>query len=421
MIFKKTAMFICAALLAACMLFLSACNGGPGAETGSQTDNGDPSSAVSRAYDGLFTGIVEISVTVPTSDLAVMLNNADDETYYQATVFVNGTKCSTAGIKTRGNTTYVSESDSIRYSFKIKFGKYQKGVTVNGLDELYLNNMAYDPSYIREYLAYLAFSSLDAAAPLATFAKVTVNGEYYGLYLAVEGTDDSFLKRAFGDNDGSLYKSKRGATLTEFDASAFSLKNGDDNGLKNVSALVKALSSGEGIEEVLDVSSVLKYAAVVAVLGCEDSYLGPKSENYYLYDADGELTVIPWDLKLSFGTDGSMRKTNYAIKTSLLTSSVTDPYFDVLATERPLVSKLLENEEYMKEYKGYLKQVCDFLSKCETEYLPALKTKLENEVRADGKKFYGDEAFDAEFTDGENTLLGFIKARRNNVMTQIGE
>lgn len=418
---KKTLKLFPAAFLTVCMLFLSACGGGTPKETDTQTGEEAPVPAASKAYDGLFGDIMDISVTVPTADLNVMLKNADDETYYQATVFVNGIKCSTAGIKTRGNTTYVSEADSIRYSFKLKFGKYQKGVKINGLDELCLNNMAYDPSYVREYLAYLAFASLDAAAPLAAFAKVTVNGEYYGLYLAVEGTDDSFLKRAFGDNEGSLYKAKKGAALTEYDASAFSLKNGDDNGLKKISALINALSSGEGIGDVLDVSSVLKYAAVISVLGCEDSYLGPKAENYYLYDADGELTIVPWDLKLSFGTDGSMRKTNYSIKTSLLTASVLEPYFDVLATDRPLVSKLLENEEYLNEYKGYLKEVCDFLSKCETDYLPALKAKLTEAVESDTKKFYDTDAFVSEFEDGENSLLGFIKARRENVLSRIGE
>ncbi len=410
-----------ASLLALCFLFLSACGG---SEQNEQNPAGTaiegPLPSGNGAYDGLFTDIIEISVTVPSTDLSAMQRNPDDDTYYQASAVINGTQCSAVGIKTRGNTTYVSEVDSSRYSFKLKFGKFQKGVTLNGLDELYLNNMAYDPSYIREYLAYFAFASLDAAAPLASFAKLTVNGEYYGLYLAVEGIDDSFMKRAFGDNDGSLYKSEKGATLTAFDASVFSLKNGDDQGLKNVSTLIKALSSGEGIEDVLDVSSVLKYAAVIAVLGCEDSYLGPKSENYYLYECDDNLSIVPWDLKLSFGTDGSMRKTGYTIKASLITSSVTDPYYDVLATERPLVSKLLANEKYFEEYKGYIKKLAEFLEKCE-QYLPELKETLNDAVSTDTKKFYDMEAFESEFVDGENTLLGFIKARRANILTQICE
>ncbi len=420
MIFKNTVRIIAAALIAVFALSLFACNNGPSADTGDVTAAPGELPSSAAAYDGLFSSMMEINVTVPTADLAAMLKSPDDETYYQATVFVNGMKCSTAGIKTRGNTTFVSEAESEKYSFKIQFGKYQKGVKINGLDELYLNNMSYDPSCVREYLAYLCFAELDAEAPLAAFAKLTVNGEYYGVYLAVEGVDDSFLKRAFGDNDGTLYKSQKGAALTEFDASAFSVKNGDDKGLKNISALIKALSSGEGVEDILDVSAVLKYAAIAACLGLEDSYLGPKSENYYLYDEDGMLEIVPWDLKLSFGTDGALRKTGYAIKSSLITASVAEPYFDVLATERPLVSKLLENEEYLKEYKGYAKDIAGFLQRCE-EYLPKLKTTVSEAVKADTRSFYGFEAFEAEFTDGENTLLGFIKARRANILTQLGE
>ena len=416
---KKTLKIIASALLAVCTLFLFACGDG-GSGTATQTEKPDDLPSGAAAYDGLFSDMMEISVTVPKADLAAMFKSPEDEEYYQATVFVNGTKCSTAGIKTRGNTTYVTEAESDRYSFKIQFGKYQKGVKINGLDELYLNNMAYDPSFLREYLAYLCFAELDAEAPLATFAKLTINGEYFGLYLAVEGADDSFLKRAYGDNDGSLYKSSKGAALAEFDASAFSLKNGDDKGLKKISALINALSSGEGIEDVLNVPSVLKYAAIVSVIGCEDSYLGPKSENYYLYESDDGLSIFPWDLKLSFGTDGSLRKTNYAIKTALITASVADPYFDVLATDRPLVSKLLANEKYLNEYYGYVKEAAEFLKRCE-EYLPKLKDKISDAVGSDTKKFFDLETFEAEFTDGGNSLLGFIKARRASILTQTGE
>lgn len=35
---------------------------------------------------------------------------------------------------------------------------------------------------------------------------ITVNGEDWGLYLAVEAVEDSFLKRNYGSNHGELYK-----------------------------------------------------------------------------------------------------------------------------------------------------------------------------------------------------------------------
>lgn len=43
-------------------------------------------------------------------------------------------------------------------------------------------------------------------APLCSYAYITVNGEEWGLYLAVEGVEESFLERNYGDGSGELYK-----------------------------------------------------------------------------------------------------------------------------------------------------------------------------------------------------------------------
>ena len=37
-------------------------------------------------------------------------------------------------------------------------------------------------------------------------AEIYVNGEYWGLYLAVECIDDSFIERTFSTDGGFLYK-----------------------------------------------------------------------------------------------------------------------------------------------------------------------------------------------------------------------
>ena len=39
-----------------------------------------------------------------------------------------------------------------------------------------------------------------------SFVYITVNGEDLGLYLAVEGVEESFLKRNYGSDYGELYK-----------------------------------------------------------------------------------------------------------------------------------------------------------------------------------------------------------------------
>ena len=59
---------------------------------------------------------------------------------------------------------------------------------------------------MKDYLTYQMMGYFDVAAPLCSYVYLTVNGEDWGLYLAVEGVEESFLKRNYGANYGELYK-----------------------------------------------------------------------------------------------------------------------------------------------------------------------------------------------------------------------
>ncbi len=391
-------------------------------ETQAQTDDGG-NTVYTGAYGGLFDSgkIINVEVTMAESDKTAMFSSPETEEYYHADVAVDGVSVENAGFRTRGNVSYVSTTQTDRYSFKIHFGKFTQGATLNGLDELCLNNMAYDPSYIREYLTYMALAELGAPAPLAVFANVTVNGVYSGLYLAVEAVDDSFLERVYGNSDGNLYKAGRDSTMLTADTATFELKNGDDVGMNELKRMINALSDIEKLPTYLDISSVLKYAAVNAVIANEDSYLGEKAQNYYLYSQNGKLTMIPWDFNLAFGTDTSQRKESYAIKTELINSDVKSPYFGVLPTDRPLVSSILANDTYYAEYMGYVQRLSDFLEDLPKECAD-IKAIISDAVSKDTEAFYGYDMFTNEFNEnGENSLLGFIKGRSDALKAQIAQ
>ncbi len=427
---KKNVFFrIISAVLAILTLSLCSCKVDLGISTEAETDdNGTvvlPSGLgdigrKSGEYNGMFDGIMTVNVTMGEAELSTVLDHADSEMYCECGVSVGRESLQNVGIKPRGNTAYVTECDSRKYSFKLKFNKYTKGQKLNGLDEMYLNNMSYDPSFVREYLAYALFSlSSGISAPLSTFAKVYINGEYYGLYLAVEAVDESFLKREFGNADGNLYEGNKGSAFTSDDTSTFTLERGNDTALTKISKIYNAIADGEGIENVLDVESVLRYAAVVAVLCGQESYLGAKAENYYLYeDKDGLTYMIPWDLKTVLGTDLSLKKTEYSVDTGLISASVTEPYFGLEAEDRPLVSKLLENEKYKSEYLSYAAYYCGELSAMLPK-LSGLKEAIDEAALSDTKHFFDKETYAAEFSDGENTLYGFIKSRCENVTSQL--
>ncbi|MBR2476644.1 MAG: CotH kinase family protein [Clostridia bacterium] len=152
---------------------------------------------------------IDINITIESAKWEEMMNNAMAEEYYECDISINGESFYKVGIRPKGNTslsTIARDPDNNRYSFKVEFDRFVDGQTCFGLDKLVLNNGYADATFMKEAIIYDMFSYLGADAPLYNFAKVSVNGEYWGVYLALEGVEDSFLLRNYGGEKGNLYK-----------------------------------------------------------------------------------------------------------------------------------------------------------------------------------------------------------------------
>lgn len=149
-----------------------------------------------------------VDIVADENDWTEMLQNALQEEYIPCTVVIDGERAANVGIRPKGNTSLrsVASSDSDRYSFKLEFDRYETGKTWNGLDKLCLNNCIQDNTYMKDFLCCQMMNALGADAPLSSFAWVTVNGEDWGLYAAVEAVEDSFTQRVYGAEEGELYK-----------------------------------------------------------------------------------------------------------------------------------------------------------------------------------------------------------------------
>ena len=136
------------------------------------------------------------------------LETCENEEYAVCSVVIDGEASKNVGIRAKGNTslTTVSAMDSDRYSFKIEFDHYEDGKSWYGLDKLCLNNTIQDTTYMKDYIAYRLMASFGVDAPLCSYVWITVNGEDWGLYLAVEGVEDAFLRRNYSADHGELYK-----------------------------------------------------------------------------------------------------------------------------------------------------------------------------------------------------------------------
>ncbi len=158
----------------------------------------------------LFSGEpITVNILMEEDEWEEMLQNAIQEEYYQCDVEINGQTFYRVGIRPKGNTSLTSiasDPDTDRYSFKLEFDKYVDGQTCWGLDKLVLNNNYADATNMREALIYDMYHYLDADASLCSYASISINGDYWGVYLALEAVEDSFLLRNFGAENGEIYK-----------------------------------------------------------------------------------------------------------------------------------------------------------------------------------------------------------------------
>lgn len=176
------------------------------------------------------------TIDIVMDDWEGFLETCTNEEYSSCAVVIDGESYKNVAIRAKGNTSLssVAAYGNNRYSFKIEFDHYDSGKTYYGLDKLCLNNIIQDKTYLKDYVSYTLMNKMGVAAPLCSFVQIRVNGETWGLYLAVEAVEESFLQRNYGKNYGELYKpdsmSMGGGRGNgrEFDMDAFSEQFGVD-------------------------------------------------------------------------------------------------------------------------------------------------------------------------------------------------
>ncbi|WP_238403701.1 CotH kinase family protein [Paenibacillus paridis] len=406
-LFKKCTLSAIAFMIAAVLFTFSTASSGSTAWAAEQ--------GVAQPYESLFEGdqMIDVNVTIGDEDWKSILESPLDKEYKNVTVEVDGNVVNNVGFSTKGNLTLnavASMTDSDRYSFRLKFDKYDKSQTLLGLDKMVLNNSYADPSFLREYLHYEALRAIGLDAPLTVFTNLYINGELYGFYVGVEAIDDSYMERNFGEGyeDGVLYDTDEKSYLqyaenSSYDSLTYELGTEDEKAsLKKFISVLNAMPDGQkgDIEDVLDVSTGLKYIAANAVLGNYDSYNGDKGHNFMLYgDASGKYSVLPWDFNMSFngysgGGRGTSSATGSTVNTNAATASVDVPVLGINMESVPLINNLLKVDEYKEQYLTYVTELVDYLEGIENR-ITELSDLIRPSVQADPTKFYTMEQFES--------------------------
>ena len=447
------------------------------------------------------------TIDIVMDDWDELIENAMSEEYYAANAVIDGESYKNIGIRAKGNTSLstVASLDSERYSFKIEFDQYDSSITYHGLDKLSLNNLIQDSTMMKDYLTYTMMNEFGVAAPLCSFVYITVNGEDWGLYLAVEGVEESSLERNYGSDYGELYKpdsmsfgggrgngkdfdrdafETRGESAEDtsqtapqtdmpqmpdmenfnpaeqlegqlpenFDASdlpedftpserpegekgdgfGFGMGSSDvklqyiDDELdsysniwnnakteiteadqKRLIASLEKLSNGEEIASVVDIEQVIRYFVVHNYVCNDDSYTGMMVHNYYLYEKDGQMAMIPWDYNLAFGTFTA------SDADSTVNTPIDNPVSGGSGEDRPMWNWILSNESYTELYHQYF---TEFLNAVDIQgIIDNAYNLIQSYVEKDPTAFYTDE----EFETGVDTLQQFCSLRSQSISTQL--
>ena len=257
--------------------------------------------------------LVEVSIDVDEKDWRALRGQSRDFlsalaegrgespfTYFPADVTIDGVTIRKAGIRKKG---FFGSLDRTRPSLKIKFDEYEEQAPAVGFDRLTLNNNKQDPSLLSQYLSYKLFNDSGTVAPRCNFAKVTVNGEYLGIYSNVESVKSPFLQHRFGDDSGGLFEGTVADFFVDY-VERFEKKNAHAKD-EHIRALAELLADEsftlDEVGEHLDVPAFVKFWATESLLGFWDGYTNNQN-NFFVYrhPRTHKFLFIPWGTDSSF-------------------------------------------------------------------------------------------------------------------------
>ena len=324
-----------------------------------------------RLFDSSYVHTVDLQV----EDWAQFLADAPQEAYIPCTAVIDGEAFYQVGLRAKGNNSLrlTQEYGLSRFSLKLEFDHYVDGGNYYGLDKLSLDASFQDNSYLKTWLVYDMMAFMGVPTPLCSFVWVTVNGAPWGLFLAIEEPEEAFARRNFGPDYGRLYKPDYRSLHDEnadvalryvgddperypniFENAKFDIDAADQARL--IEAL-RVLSVGEDLETAVNVDQVLRYFTVQVFVMNWDSYLGHTGHNYFLYEEDGILSILPWDYNLAFGTYALGMTDPIRDPNVLINWPVNTPAPGEIMRNRPLYHNLMKNGGYFDRYHAYLDQL----------------------------------------------------------------
>ena len=242
------------------------------------------------------------------------------------------------GIELRGSSSQALEKKPYGFTTRMADNVSNNNVSLLGMpseNDWVLNALAFDPSMMRDFLAYTLAKNMGNYAPRVKYVEVMVNDDYKGVYILTEkikidGDRVDLVKLTNLDNaqpeisGGYIVKSDK---LTGGDVVAWSMPSysgwnteflhdspktevitfAQDNYIESVfNSLASKTNPANpsitnGYPTVIDIPSFIDYMLMVELASNVDSYV---YSTFFHKDRNGKLRAGPvWDFNLTFGND----------------------------------------------------------------------------------------------------------------------
>ena len=209
-------------------------------------------------------------------DLKDVLAGTPPQTYYPVVFHYGSETVSNAAVRLRGKSSWVDTvmfDANPKMQFDVSFDQIDSKGKFHGVSSIHLTMPRDDWTFMNDRVGNNWLREIGLAAPCANNATFTVNGAYYGLYIAEGSVGTALLKQFFpGNSSGDLFK---GGTEAETNAATVELAA--------AAGAPRARPTSATLQGLVDLPNTVLEWAAEAVVDDADGYYGG-SHNYYIYD-----------------------------------------------------------------------------------------------------------------------------------------
>lgn len=295
-----------------------------------------------------------------------------DLPWSRADVELGGVWFTNAGLRFKGNGTFLSALQSYKRPFKIDLNKQEKKQALAGRAMLNFGNLSADQSCLSDALAYEFFRDAGVPSPRTTFARIflTIDGKFaerlLGLYVSVENPDAPWADEIFGAKGVALFKpvthelfADLGGDWKSYDTIYDPKTKTTERQQQRVIEVARLVAHandadfGKWIGEFFDLAECARFLAVEVMLAHYDGILA-QGQNFLLYldPRSDKFGLIPWDLDHSWGEFPFISTADQRER-----ASVWHPWVG----ENRFLQRLFAVEDFKKRYQAELERLLNTL------------------------------------------------------------